>query len=179
MPANIEGTLLYKESKRSGTVLETAVAALLKQYNLPCWRNILVPTKFARRGFTEVDLMFTEGETIYVIECKNIKAINGAYSSDEWTLIGASSLGMYNVLNVISQNNLHMHALSSLFYRRFKEFPVMDSYIIVPNGCAVDRDIQDSVMTIDEFEKQLRRLHRCNDNRLKLKIITALDGQEV
>lgn len=164
-----DGVKHYEASHRSGADVENAVASILKKYNFPLWCNVRIPTMFTRNGTTEVDIMFTDGRRIFIIECKNVQEISGEYNDEEWTLTGASRGTPYTTLNVMVQCNLHQHAFTDAYFKEYDKFPEVDTVIVVPNQCVIANDIRDYIYTIDEFSSHIRNM-KLHDSNLRYKL---------
>lgn len=153
-----DGVKHYEASHRSGADVEHTVASILRKYNFPLWCNVRIPTMFTRNGTTETDIVFTDGERIFVVECKNVQTISGKYNDEEWTLTGASKGTPYTALNVMVQCNLHQHAFTDAYFEEYGEFPNIDAVIVVPNQCVISDDIREYIYTIEEFSSHIRNL---------------------
>lgn len=156
----------YKHTSRSGNTLEGFVKEIITSRGFPCWQQIKMPTKFSEKGYTEADIIFTNGETIFVCECKNISKIVGSLEDDELILTGHLSGNDYIAHNIVRQNNLHCHALIDYYHLAYNIFPSVYPLIIVPDTCIYPTEFNNYIWKISSFSEGMSELGKGNDNSI-------------
>lgn len=177
----IEGTRasFERSTHSSGDSFEDHVADVVKRYAHGMWRNIEVETLLTAKGTTEVDMIFCLNDVVYVVELKNVRAIEAAYNDGYWKMYGFNADGEYKALNVIEQNNIHVKSFLDLYYASRHEFPVIASLIIVPNGCDIPEDLRSEVFTerqLIDYLSSIQKAKKSTVNYILAAMLSAKDG---
>ena len=149
----------FAETQGAGQRAENEVSKVLERFTSYVYRNVVVDTLYTKSGHTEIDIMAAVGDSILVIEVKNISAIHGRDSEMFWTLIGLETAEKYNTLNILVQNRIHVRALKDAWYKERQQFPKIQSFVVVPNSCSIPNDVEEAgVYTVDQFSKAIAQL---------------------
>lgn len=149
----------FAETQGAGKRAEDEVSKVLERFTSYVYRNVVVDTLHTKSGHTEIDIIAAIGDSILVIEVKNISAIQGKESEMFWTLTGLETAEKYSTLNILVQNRIHVRALKDVWYKERQQFPKIQSFVVVPNTCSIPSDIEEAgVYSVSQFSKVLAQL---------------------
>lgn len=168
----------YANTKRYGDTFEKVVCNLLSMQNIPYWSEIRVPSELTKNGTTEIDILFTDGKSIYVVECKNVAQICGNYNDNYWKFKGGHSLEPYSHLSPILQNNIHKIAIQSYYFKRWNEFPKVVGLIIVPDDIEVQGDIKSELFTVSSLANGISKINIDRNSKLCIRLLNLIEDGE-
>ena len=153
--------LKYNQTKGAGGRAESGVVDILKRYSDTVFTNLRVDTLLTRKGDTEIDIIAAVGDAIVIVEVKNIREIDGSISDNFWKMTGATTGEVYNALSPLVQNRIHVRSFKNAWYAKYRKWPKVVHYVLVPNSCRRNSDHKRAgVITISEFEEVMDRLSR-------------------
>lgn len=157
----------------SGRRNENRIISAIRMFTDCVYHNIYLPTSLVKKSTTEIDIVFFLFGTIFIIETKNILALEGALDKQNWLI--SSRSGHYKAYNPIAQNKMHTRVFKNRFFERFGYFPNVISMVVVPDGVLYEDDMVNEIMTLTEFTDVLRSVCGKHSSHLKYQFISFME----
>lgn len=139
----------------AGARFENLIVKQLSKFTNVICQNVRVETLLVLGGCTEIDILCTFHDTIYVLELKHVQKIEAYYGSINWRLysggFGSQEMRRYSAPSVLVQNGIHAKSVADVFYSYYHYYPKIHTSILVPDGCEVPTELQNEILHVSEF----------------------------
>ena len=142
-----------KHQIRSGAINESRFVNVIKHYTDVIYRNKRFKTCLTGSGTTEIDILFVYQDTVFIIEAKNIIALEGKLYQRNWRYKAKTI--EFIALNPIVQNKIHVRAFKNNFFQIYCYYPQVQSFVVVPNHSEFDNTLTSEILTLSDFDNYL------------------------
>lgn len=149
-----------KHQIHSGVVNESKFVNVIKHYTDTIYRNKRLRTCLTGSGTTEIDILFAYQDTIFIIEAKNIIALEGKLYQRNWRYKAKTI--EFIALNPIVQNKIHVRAFKNNFFKMYGYYPQVQSFVVVPNHSVFDDTLTSEILTLSDFDNYLFHYQNVN-----------------
>lgn len=149
-----------KHQIHSGAVNESRIVTVIKQYTNVIYRNKRFKTCLTDSGSTEIDIIFAYQDTIFIIEAKNIIALEGKLYQRNWRYKARTV--EFIALNPIVQNKIHVRAFKNNFFKLYSYYPQVQSFVVVPNHSVFEDTLTSEILTLSDLDNYLFHYQNLN-----------------